>query len=1268
MVALGIEGDAAPNPLQPAPLVDGVHLRWACAHELGFPWYGFHLFRREHQEGKPQCDTPDADLRGRDELRFPLPDLSRRVLVRIGFEKEGEAERRCEDVSERDAAVGRNPLELGDLVIEVFDRGGGPVPDARIVRWLTSVGELGGVDVVARAVVTLPEPADWVSARLTSMSMPGTVEAFDKAGVAVARQTMSARRGEPETIVLTGEAIATIAISAPQQELLLHGVCFGSGDPGAAGGAIPVRAERDGVVVASASAEAPGGGDAVVELTADAIDAVVAGGGPARLLEVCWVPVAQGAGKGWERLKGFSYPLSMPVHHPDYPALSASVDLGASEALALGRVRYGAPGAWAGGPFAELHDLLLELVDGGPAAGEMASRERSVAGTATHTTPRGPPKMTRQRPLDLVLLGSLNAAVAEMTGLLFADETVSSGTRYDYLIVADHPGAARRDPKNALRLVAGGDWSKLDGWICFDVHAGPSPDLAAPAGPRAYALPGSTKAGPGGSLVEETMSAGLRWTTAAPGGTMLARDAILHHVWRDELGDGPAPKPPGSYDPVTKDGPVLAGTPSTPPSTGPPSDWPPFPLHYADGPLEDGWYAYRLSGIDVFGRHSDLSGPAAWHQWAPEPSPVPWYYLQPPSDVAVHSWAVRLLDKTPPPVPTGVEAWALDPEDPYVQRDAVYQAWHAALGAGEQTTLVGLRVRWIWTEAHMRQAPRTSEFRIYWNSGTYLPTGHPSPPAWEKRLWVVDYDDHFTAGTDDNGRPQRHYEVILPLAGDPTRTGADLPVTATNPIAWAHVGVSAADDRAHVADDPARTGQWGGRAGAEGDVGPPAKVVRVRRVAPPAPVPPPDSERVWATPADYHSHSYYTFRWQPQPNLKAHVCRAVDDSIFQVDWARRAFQPTPVVSPGNASTFPSEPRWDSAKRQQVAAEINQLNTFPQTDSGREQAMAHYRSLSNDALRVLAGLPWTEAAFSQLTIEPLDPAEPENANRVGPDNSPTFTVDPALRAYVDELDGRSTSRWFYRAGFVDEVHNRGPLGLSSPPVYLPNVMPPRSPAIARVTLDDGEATVAWASNREADLASYLVYRGEGDDGGRDVRAMTLVHTEAVAAGDPAARPAQVTFTDTGLVGGRTYAYRIVAVDDDGNASQPSDQFVVKAVDRQPPPPPVITGAAWVVVQDLSQMTSAWPTGGTIPAGWRAAVRLRWKSEVPVAAFMLTRKEREELRFRPLELGARVRGLPTGELELLDDEADPTRVYAYRLSSVSEAGVPSEGAAERQVPRP
>ena len=54
MVGLGIQGDSPPNPLQP-PLVNGIHLRWAFKRDLGFPWYGYYLFRRLHRAGEPLC-------------------------------------------------------------------------------------------------------------------------------------------------------------------------------------------------------------------------------------------------------------------------------------------------------------------------------------------------------------------------------------------------------------------------------------------------------------------------------------------------------------------------------------------------------------------------------------------------------------------------------------------------------------------------------------------------------------------------------------------------------------------------------------------------------------------------------------------------------------------------------------------------------------------------------------------------------------------------------------------------------------------------------------------------------------------------------------------------------------------------------------------------------------------------------------------------------------------------------------------------------------
>src|SRR5688572_18537996 len=54
MIGLGVSQDVPPNSVQP-PLLDGIHLRWAFQRGLGFPWYGFYLFRRPHQQVPSKC-------------------------------------------------------------------------------------------------------------------------------------------------------------------------------------------------------------------------------------------------------------------------------------------------------------------------------------------------------------------------------------------------------------------------------------------------------------------------------------------------------------------------------------------------------------------------------------------------------------------------------------------------------------------------------------------------------------------------------------------------------------------------------------------------------------------------------------------------------------------------------------------------------------------------------------------------------------------------------------------------------------------------------------------------------------------------------------------------------------------------------------------------------------------------------------------------------------------------------------------------------------
>lgn len=1281
MVGLGMVDDAPPTPLQP-PLVNGVHLRWAFKRELGFPWNGFYLFRRPSQRGDPICasrslgalkpgplpvatlntsfgqfssdrsltltdDFPSSglveiDLSSLSYLRFTLPagEFARWAEVRLGLREDLAAASACVNFRDRKAETVENPYVEQAVTFTVYERDDSPMSKADIVADGAGAGLACGFTMEIR----LPCAADAVELTLTSFSEPAFVEAFDDNGALVAEARMNSPAGAPEALRLEGQAIARLVVHAPEDKTLLHELCFtcAQGEPG---GPIRITGLLGDVPVVQADVVGQTGQVVATTLEFDAISAITIAGGPAALVDLCLVPASQGATAGWQPAPKFPAPMCLPVTHPSYPCSGGKpVDRPAAEARALGRVLYGPASDWAGASFGVLHDQLLRLVEGGPGGASMAQRFAAVAGEALPPDPNvKSPAMPRQYPLDLVLLGSLHPAVAQMLGLYWVDRTAAAGVAYDYLIVADRDGQAGGQAQKLLSTIQQTGFSTIDGYIVFNKKAEAQAALPAPQDLRAYALPAGTARAQGGDLIDAANNAGLRWRLDAAGsGAPPPGRALMYHVWRAGLGNRATPESPGEYDLLTKARPTLVAEPSFSAAPQRPSDWPPFALHFIDRGLADGWYSYQVSGIDIFGRHSPNSAAASWRQWTPDPVPRPWYYQDPPSDASIHPFAVRLLDTTPPPPPTGVEAYALDPSDPLLLRDAAYAAWQATLSPAERTTLVGLRVRWQWTEAHMRQAPDAREFRIYYHPGADPPANHAAATSWQERYYVVDYNAHVTTATDAAGRPIRRYEVLLPAAGDAFRASLPLNPTLADPIAYANIGVGAADDKTAAADAPQwASGRWGGRFGNEGRTGAPAKVFRVRRASPPAPALPADAERVYATPADYYSRSLYTYRWKPSANLKAHIFRALDDAIFKADWAQR---PRSALSGAQTQFFPAatDPRWNAAKRAQVAIELNQLNGFGHDAAGAAQAIAYYRKLSDDALRVLAGLPGNERAFVQITVQPLDPADPATANRVGPDNPPNFALDPNLRAYVDTLDGRSSNRYFYRAAYVDGAHNRSPLSLAGPPVWLPNVTPPRAPVITSVLGGDRQITITWASNREADLAEYRVYRADDEAATRDLRLMALVHSAPAPPGDPAARPPSVAWTDSPLDGGARRFYRIVAVDQAGNISAPSIAMAGQAFRDTPPAAP-----AWV--------SALRTTGDGI-----SLVQLTWA--LPEALETLVQRRRAGTALWTIVAG----WLPQGTATLDDPTADPATAYIYRLRGRDAAGQQSAASPELTVP--
>src|SRR5437868_10471767 len=124
MIALGVSADTPPNTIQPR-LPDGVHLRAVFERDLGFPWFGFYLFRRKTVAPTMVClstligaqktgstgtasletslarvssdanlvftdDFPatgaiELDLDSRKRLRVDLKETARQVTATIGF-------------------------------------------------------------------------------------------------------------------------------------------------------------------------------------------------------------------------------------------------------------------------------------------------------------------------------------------------------------------------------------------------------------------------------------------------------------------------------------------------------------------------------------------------------------------------------------------------------------------------------------------------------------------------------------------------------------------------------------------------------------------------------------------------------------------------------------------------------------------------------------------------------------------------------------------------------------------------------------------------------------------------------------------------------------------------------------------------------------------------------------------------------------------------------------------------------------------------------
>ena len=1525
ILALGILNDA-PVDLDQPPLANGIHLCWEFRQEKGFPLHGFYLFRREHRPRGPVClgphleglrpgsqrgttldtrlgrlgsahplvwtddfapsGTVEADAR--KGLRFDLPPgvEAGSVEVRIGLRDPGDRlVRTCIDFRRFDLGSGPSPRTEKGVVFDVEPPPiSPPISETSIEQWS---GGPRGLVVSRRTAIDLPCSARKVDLLLTNRAAL-RIQALDANGTVLATRDLQKGELAAEKVTLDGAAITQVVFETPATDAgLLHEICFDCPASGGGESEIEVLALAGTGVVRRKTVRGPAGQIISATLGGEGITAVEILPGPAALVDLCYVPIRQGVTFGWEEVPGLQVPVSLPVAQEEYPCPSRPATFDEAKTLALSRVAYGDPADWKDG-FADLHDQLARLVEGGPSGPPMAQRTNpTLPGVPLSPATQDPlPSIPGLRPLDLILLASLHPAIAQMVGLYAVDRAVEAGVGYDYLLLADPSGILGGTAASALDWLAfHADPSEVDAALVLDRKTEARLPIAPPAAPQAYALPGMVTREMDGGLREGTGSVGLWWPLPAePADEEEEVDRILFYFpKRASLGAlKPAAQPALSeYEAIPELPPVLVSEPDVPVASGPPrSDWPqpPIPLHLIDGNLPEGWYSYRLWGRDRFGRHSPLGPPSEWYQWDPPPNTsAPWYY-QPTGHRSIHAFAVALLDKTPPSVPLGVEAWALDPLDRWVLVDGPYEKWRKDNG----DELVGLRVRWRWILLQQIQEPDTREFRIYyqpgrWNAllgktvkvtaasasesdveldfasshspnefaGTRLRVGNSdfkvlgSQPGallrlrvknigvhaeirpaegkpctvaipekhalwvdtgvaktWAKRLIHVDYDpparivvdpskdangrlltdeafkqeglgatvtvtgttanlplesnlsgiqpwiDHLwledgskasethrivaydakwrtlTLGTAPTlgppvhwivGRPAREYDVFLPAPD--VGAGHPFEPSLAEPTVFAQIAVSAADDKTHVNDDP----KWNDpdRFGNESRLSPSATVYRVLQTPPQAPELPKLPGRLYATPSDYHSRSYSTFRFIQVEHLRVHILRALDDSLFQRDWiireTRKALDP---ANPDHADFFPDD--LEEADRKTVAKALNAIavdtayanltqdawdvlallpgnegaagrkeifqnedlrkrdwlirrtrksladtfdtldaDLFPKDwDPPTSEAAAtvldqldvptKYPKLEDGALRILAGLPGNAAAFTQVTLQPLEMADIGIRDGRRPDDEANYAAgDPDIRAYTDTLAGNATNRYFYRASFVDGAQNQSALSLAGPPLYLYDVEPPRTPVITEVVGGDGTIDLTWAHNRESDFLEYRVYRTEAKDEASDVRSMTGVETiPRIPVDGPDGDP-EVFWRDAGVVRGKTYWYRIVAVDIAGNVSAPTAPVQGRAFRLSPLPPPEWIDAAWRPGND--------------------AVELQWKPSESGLSHLVQRRVATMFRWDTVS-----NWLDLDTASFVDESATPGEEYFYRIRARDESGNTNSAFISRHVP--
>jgi hypothetical protein len=298
----------------------------------------------------------------------------------------------------------------------------------------------------------------------------------------------------------------------------------------------------------------------------------------------------------------------------------------------------------------------------------------------------------------------LLAEALDPSGAVVAQAQMPAGATQNLVLAARTITAVRLTSKREAEIISI-QWTTASSgvrsltWVCSKVTRGISIALPAPAEPVANGF----QVGPAdeeefltrpGALrtLRRQLAVGISWTLP-PSTVVPDRQAVLYHVYRRKLGNGtkPPPLPSGTdsqFERITEekddDSPFVQPLPVRPLSrkttllSSMPWGWPERPRFLIDE-VDQRWNAYAVEACDVFGRRSTRA-----------------VVLADARD-----------DRAPPP-PVGLRAR-------YVEKSAdTYDSNHDASFSALITTDAGAAVLyWDWPPGSFRQAPDAREFRVY---------------------------------------------------------------------------------------------------------------------------------------------------------------------------------------------------------------------------------------------------------------------------------------------------------------------------------------------------------------------------------------------------------------------------------------------------------------------------------------------------------------------------------------------------------------------------